>query len=120
MVVWASISWNFLGPIFALHGRINSKDYLNILGDHVHPIVQVLFLDGHGIFQDDNASMHSAHVVKNWFKQHGSELEHIEWPPQSLDLNIIDHLWSVLEQQVNNCYSPLSYLKKLEHVLIEE
>ena len=65
-MVWAAISWNSLGSIVARHDRINSKDYLNILGDHVHPTAQALFSDGDGIFEDDNAHIHTAHVVKNW------------------------------------------------------
>ena len=32
--------------------------------------------DSGGIFQDDNASIPTAHVVKNWFEKHESELEH--------------------------------------------
>ena len=62
VMVWAAISCNFLGPIVSLHGRISSKDYLNILGDHVPPIVQVLFHDG-DIFRADNAPIHIAHII---------------------------------------------------------
>ena len=40
---------------------------------------QVLFSNGEGIFQDDNAPIHTAHVVKNWYEEHESELEHREW-----------------------------------------
>ena len=50
MTVWAAISWNSLDLIVTLHGRINSKDYLNILEDHAHPMVQAFFPDGNGIF----------------------------------------------------------------------
>ena len=48
---------------------INNKDYLNILGDHVHLMVQTLISDGERIFQDDNAPMHTAHVFKNWYEK---------------------------------------------------
>ena len=75
-----------LGPIVAQHGRINSKDCLNILGDYVHPMVQALFPDGDDIFQGNNAPIHTAHVVKNRYEEHESELEHMEWPPQLSDL----------------------------------
>ena len=119
-MVWAAISQNSLGPIIALHGRINSKDYLNILGDHVHPMVQALFPDGDYIFQDNNAPIYTAHVVKNWYEEHKSELDHMEWPPQSPYLSIIQHLWCVLERQVRNRYPPPSCLKELEQVLMEE
>ena len=31
----------------------------------------------------------TVYVVKNWYEEHESELEQMEWPPQSLNLNII-------------------------------
>ena len=40
VMVWAAISWNYLGSVFAMHGKINSKDFLDFLGDHVHPMVK--------------------------------------------------------------------------------
>lgn len=120
VMVWAAISRDSLGPIVALHGRINSKDYLNILGDQVHPMCQTLFPEGDAIFQDDNAPIHTARIVKNWHEEHDSELEHMNWPPQSPDLNIIEHLWCTLEQQVRNRYPPPSCLDELEKVLMEE
>ena len=43
-------------------------------------MVQALFPDGNGIFQNDNAPIHTAHVVKNWYEEHESELEYMEWP----------------------------------------
>ena len=61
-------------------------------------MVQALFPDGDGILSDDNATMPTAHAVKNWYEELESGLEHIEWPPQSQYLNIIEHLWCVLER----------------------
>ena len=52
-------------------------------------MVQTLLLDGDGIFQDDNGPIHTAHVVKNCYEAHESELERMESPPQSPDLNIL-------------------------------
>ena len=47
-------------------------------------------------------------------------LEHMDWPPQSPDFNIIDHLWCVLVRQVRNRYLLLACLKELEQVLMAE
>ena len=38
------------------------------------------------------APIHTAHVANNWYKEHESELEHMDWPPQSSDLDIIEHM----------------------------
>ena len=47
-----------------LHGRINKRDHLQILKDQVHPMAQTLLPEGNAIFQDDDAPIHTARIVK--------------------------------------------------------
>ena len=114
----SATSWNSLCPIIAQHCRIKSKDYLNIMRSSLSNGLGII-PDGDGIFQGDNVPIHTAHVVKNWYEEHECDLEHMEWAPQSPDLNIIENLWCVLERQVRNRYDPQSCLKELEQVLME-
>jgi hypothetical protein len=76
----------------SLSGRINSRDYLGILEDQVHPMVISLFTEGNAIFQDNNAPIHIARIVKKWHDEYSNEVEHLIWLPQLPDLNIIKHL----------------------------
>ena len=61
-------------------------------------MVHLLFPNGERILQDNNAPMYTVHVVKNWNKEHESELEHMEWTPQSPNSNSIQHLLCVSER----------------------
>ncbi|GBM56079.1 hypothetical protein AVEN_123218-1 [Araneus ventricosus] len=113
MMVWAAIWWFSVGPMTTLQGHIKARDYVNILAVQVHPMVQTLFPNDDGVFQDDKAPVHTAHIVQNWFSEHGES-------PQSPDLNIIEPCWSTLERKVRDRYAPPSSLSELATVLQEE
>jgi hypothetical protein len=54
VMIWAAISRYSAGPIIALNGKITASEYVNILGDPVNPVVQMLFCNSDGIFQDES------------------------------------------------------------------
>ena len=66
------------------------------------------------------ATIKIARNVQFWFQEHGDALQHLPWPAQSPDLNIIEPLWSVLDSRVRSRFPPQSSLKQLEDVLQEE
>jgi hypothetical protein len=67
VMVWAAISWYSFGPIINLHSRTTAREYVNRLGNQVHPTIQMLFLNNDAVFQDDCAPSHSwNHSVMVW------------------------------------------------------
>ena len=74
-------------------------------------MMQTLFPNGEGVFQDDDAPIHTAGVIKSWHAEHFSHLP---------DLNIIEPLWSILEARIRSVFPPPSSLKALEKLLIQE
>ncbi|GFW40907.1 transposable element Tcb2 transposase [Trichonephila clavipes] len=100
--------------------KLSTVHYVNILGDQVHPFVQISFPGVCPLYQDDNAPIHTAKIVQEWFAEHEWEVGHLNWPPQSPDLNIIEYLWGYLESKLRARFPPPSTISALETALHEE
>ena len=56
-------------------------------------------------FMHDNAPIHTANKVKDWFKEQGVDVT--DWPPYSPDLNPIEHAWKKLKELMATIYPEL-------------
>ena len=79
--------------------RITAGDCLDMLGNHVHPVVKMLFPDSDEIFEGGDSPIHIARSVQSSFKEHEDTLRHRSWPAQSPDLNIVEVLFSLLDSR---------------------
>lgn len=61
-------------------------------------ILPTLLINPNSIFQQDNASTHTARIVREFVAELGREI--MIWPPCSPDLNPIENLWTLLKQKI--------------------
>lgn len=98
IMIWAAIWGLGHSEITFLERDFESKkqgysanSYLDILESNLFSIWEPELE-----FMQDNAPIHSAHKVKQWFENHGIPV--MEWPPFSPDLNPIEHAWAKLKE----------------------
>lgn len=108
VMVWASIGYKKKGNLIFLSSRVNSTEYKNLLEEQ-----KLTFNDmseGTPVFQQDNAPIHSAKIIKDWFTS--NKIVKLDWPAVSPDLNIIENVWGILSRSV--------YLESRQFGTIEE
>ncbi len=99
VMVWGIFSWHTLDPLAPIEHCLNATVFLSIVADHVHPFMTTVY---HLLmyFQQDNAPCHKAQIISDWFLEHDNEFTLLKWPPQSPDLNPIEHFWDVVERDI--------------------
>lgn len=116
-MVWGGIIGNQKTPLLVIRGNLTARRYI----DEVLNPIAIPFIARQGanvIFQQDNATAHSAALTTAFLNNQGINV--LPWPSRSPDLNCIEHLWDELGKRVRNRQNPPQNVVQLEQALVDE
>ena len=119
VMVWGCITHNGPGHLYLIKGHMTAWVYTQILGEALLGTLADHHLSKRSIiFQHDNDPKHTAKHTATWLANKSLPL--LDWPSNSPDMNIIEHVWDYLDHQVHS-QSPLPQsTKQLWAILKEE
>ena len=102
---WGCISKEGVGPLCVIEGTMDAKKYVEVLRDSLFPEVHILEEREIPVrVVQDNAPCHTANLVKEFLDDY--DIEFVDWPPYSPDLNPIENLWALVKFRLYRDYPP--------------
>jgi len=106
LMLWGCFAGCLKGPLVPIYGHQTAETYIQLLQEHLIPFIMgILPKNGifDAIFQQDNAPIHKAHITMEFLHQQGFVV--MDFPPNSPDMNPIEHLWNALKRELF-CHFP--------------
>ncbi|KAL7755582.1 hypothetical protein ACKLNR_014680 [Fusarium oxysporum f. sp. zingiberi] len=111
---WAAFGHGSRTPLVPLVGNVNAIGIYDL-----YSVILPWFLQPGDIFMHDNASVHTARVVKALLEE--LQVQLMIWPPYSPDLNPIENLWALMKAEIYRLHPELTHAEDTvatQHALV--
>jgi len=116
VTIWGAIHNRGKSELHVLDGNMDQCQYIRVLETKVFPFAKRDF-QANCVFQDDNGPAHRARRVMDFLED--ENVQHMDWPDMSPDLNLIEKLCSEIPHGLNNIGNPHKYLAELTQAVVD-
>ena len=98
IMILGCFSVKVMGKISVIDSKMNAQKYKQLLEENLMPSVESLEIPSDYIFQQDYDPKYTAKYMKKWLSENNVNI--LQWPSQSLDLNPFGNSWWFLKIQI--------------------
>lgn len=119
VMFWGCFSKHGTGPLVSLLGTMDGPEYIKVLTENLVPELKSgqRAIPGTWRMMQDNAPCHTSKLVKAFLRRRN--IEFVDWPPYSPDLNPIENIWHWMKHVLETEYPVCNSAEEIESRFFE-